>query len=63
MRTSNYLMSVLSSVPTTHDEWLAAYNAAPERDAGRQPAVTTSVWSPGDVATVTSTPRLVWRVA
>src|SRR5204862_5337790 len=33
MSPSNYLMSVLSSVPTTYDEWLAAYSATPERDA------------------------------
>jgi methylmalonyl-CoA mutase N-terminal domain/subunit len=33
MTPSNYLMSAVSTVPTTHDEWLAAYNATPERDA------------------------------
>src|SRR4051812_30961853 len=33
MTRSNYLMSALSSVPTTYDAWLAAYGATPERDA------------------------------
>src|SRR5436190_24211065 len=32
MSPSNYLMPMLSSVPTTYDEWLAAYSANPERD-------------------------------
>src|SRR6478735_8341684 len=33
MTPSNYLMATLSTVPTTYDEWLAAYGATPERDA------------------------------
>ena len=33
MTPSNYLMATLSTVPTTYDEWLAAYSATPERDA------------------------------
>jgi methylmalonyl-CoA mutase, N-terminal domain len=33
MPPSNYLMAALSTVPTTYDEWVAAYGATPERDA------------------------------
>src|SRR5438552_14779813 len=35
MTLSNYLMAtqILEGVPTTYDEWLAAYRATPERDA------------------------------
>jgi methylmalonyl-CoA mutase N-terminal domain/subunit len=33
MQPSNYLMAALSTVPTTYDEWVAAYRATPERDA------------------------------
>jgi methylmalonyl-CoA mutase, N-terminal domain len=33
MPPSNYLMAALSTVPTTYDEWVAAYRATPERDA------------------------------
>jgi len=34
MTPSNYLMSTLTdTIPTTHEEWLAAYAATPERDA------------------------------
>jgi methylmalonyl-CoA mutase N-terminal domain/subunit len=33
MPPSNYLMTALSTVPTTYDEWVAAYRATPERDA------------------------------
>jgi methylmalonyl-CoA mutase N-terminal domain/subunit len=33
MPPSNYLMATLSTVPTTYDEWVAAYSATPERDA------------------------------
>src|SRR6476469_7725959 len=32
MTPSNYLMATLSTVPTTYDEWLAAYKATPELD-------------------------------
>src|SRR4051794_11643685 len=33
MQPSNYLMATLSSVPVSHEEWLAAYRASGERDA------------------------------
>src|SRR4029079_15152867 len=32
MTPSNYLMATLSNVPASYEDWLAAYDASPERD-------------------------------